>query len=556
LPQLKELLKDQDGFVRIEAARAILELSPDPFAELSESIEVLISGLKQKKPGLSQAAAQGLAGVGKEAVPALEELLTESSPTAVVNACDTLTMIGPPASDAVDRLLDLADADDLEVRAHALRALGAIGGDEKIVPVLAKALKSDSAVIRTQAAIGLGNFGEKAKSAVPELAAALKDDEEPVRRAAATSLGEIGPPAKDAVPNLVAALDDASGSVTLDAVHALARIGKPAVPALIERLERPEFQLLVAAVLEQMGPDAAPAVDSLTELLSSGDLELKREALLALAAIGPDAKSSVPELLKILKDEKSPVRPAAAYALGRIGDKRAVSALEEAVDSDNALLGLASIWALFQFDPEREDYIRIAVPRLTDALAAERPRIRREAATTLARIGVKAKEAVPALQKSLKDEDPGVRMESLVALAEIGPGSQAAVDDIVAILQEEDPAFRPVACYALGRIGSAAKAAAPLLRRLVAGRDPMTKTVAAWALVKIDPNEKDIATAIPLLAGALQRAPNPQMRVVAAETLGDIGGGSDAAREALTSAKEDSNETVRKVAAAALAKLK
>lgn len=148
-------------------------------------------------------------------------------------------------------------------------------------------------------------------------------------------------------------------------------------------------------------------------------------------------------------------------------------------------------------------------------------------------------------------------MESLVALAEIGPESASALDDIMALVHPGgDPTFRPVACYALGRIGKASKPAIPLLHRLVQSRDRVEKTVAAWALVKIEPNAEIIGIAIPLLATAVQEAVRPEMRVVAAETLGEIGAGSGAARDALVKAQKDSDESVRKAADAALKQLK
>ena len=101
------------------------------------------------------------------------------------------------------------------------------------------------------------------------------------------------------------------------------------------------------------------------------------------------------------------------------------------------MLGLTSIWALLQLEPNNEDYAKIAVPRLVAALTNDRPRVRLEAATTLGKLGPQSKSAVAALQKSLKDDHHEVRVESLVALAEIGVDSQPAVSDIIELLREE-----------------------------------------------------------------------------------------------------------------------
>ncbi|WP_010585918.1 HEAT repeat domain-containing protein [Schlesneria paludicola] len=558
LPQLRKLMEDSDAFVKIEAARAVVDISSEPIEKLEPASAVLISGLSHVSPGINQVAAQGLISAGKSAVPAVQKLLSGSNPAITNHACDVLGMIGPDSAEAVDRLLVLAESKDPDASWHAIRALGAIGAKpDQVVPILTKQLQNEVPVVRMHSAHALGAMGAAAAPAVPSLITALKDKDESVRRAAVSSLGRIGPAAEKAVPALITALDDASGSVTLDVAMALGRIGKPAVPALIEKLKTPGYQQLIAGVLEDVGPNASAAVPALTGLVSAGNPELSREAIMALAAIGPAASSAVPELSKVLKDPKSTVAPAAAFALGRIGAKQACPALRESLNApNNPMLRLASVWALLQLEPNNEEYIKIGVPRLAEALSSDRPRVRREAATTLGRIGQKAQSAVPALRKSLKDEDPEVRMESLVALAEIGPDCAVALDDIVTLLNEGDPAFVPVAIYACGQIGVAAKSAVPLLKRLLQSRDPVQKTVAAWALVKIDPNPETIKTAIPLLVTALQTSGRVDTRVVAARTLGEIGAGSTEAREALVTAKKDENESVRKAADEAIAKLK
>lgn len=558
LPQLKKLLDDSDAFVKIEAARAIVDISSEPIEKLEPAGAVLVAGLSHASPGINQVAAQGLVSAGKSAVPGVQKLLSGSNAAVTNHACDVLGMIGPESAEAVDRLLTLVESKEPDVSWHAIRALGAIGAKPaQVVPVLTKQLHNESPAVRMHSAHALGALGAAAAPAVPGLIAALKDKDESVRRAAVASLGRVGPAAEQAVPALISALDDASGAVTLDVAMALGRIGKPAVPALIEKMKVPGYQQLIAGVLEDVGPDASAAVPALTGLVAASNPELSREAIMALAAIGPASESAVPELTKVVKDPKSTVAPAAAFALGRIGSKQACPALKDSLNApNNPMLRLASVWALLQLEPNNEEYIRIGVPRLAEALSSERPRVRREAATTLGRIGQKAKSAVPALQKALKDEDPEVRMESLVALAEIGPDCAVALSDVVSMLNEGDPAFVPVAVYACGQMGTAAKTATPLLKRLMQSHDPVQKTVAAWALVKIDPNPETIKSAIPLLATALQSSGRVDTRIVAARTLGEIGAGSAEARDALLSAKKDESESVRKAADEAIAKLK
>ncbi|MFO0916745.1 MAG: HEAT repeat domain-containing protein [Planctomycetaceae bacterium] len=237
------------------------------------------------------------------------------------------------------------------------------------------------------------------------------------------ALVDIGPSAQSAVPALIMALDDTKGAVTVAAAGALGRIGKAAVPELVKKLKEPQFQQLVATVLAEIGPDAAEAAPGLLELAKSGGPETRREAILALAQIGPAAKQTAPELIKLLNDESFPFRGAVAFALGKMEAKEAIPALKQVVDAPkDSMLRLSSIWALLQFDPNNPEYAAIAVPRLAAALTDERPRVRKEVATTLGRLGAQAAKAVPDLQKALNDEIPEVRVEVIAALADIGRG--------------------------------------------------------------------------------------------------------------------------------------
>ncbi len=63
---------------------------------------------------------------------------------------------------------------------------------------LVKALKSKNAAVRKQAALALGDLGEKARAAVPALREALLDADENVQAAAAQALEKVGPAKADA----------------------------------------------------------------------------------------------------------------------------------------------------------------------------------------------------------------------------------------------------------------------------------------------------------------------------------------------------------------------
>ena len=491
-PQLKKLLDDKEPMIAVSAARAILEIESAKGPDVAQAQSVLIAGLKSDRHDVSAEAVHGLAMIGASAVPAIQALIGGPDMQTSVNACDALAAIGPGSAKSADQLMMAAKSTDATLRWHAVSALGDIGADPK-----------------------------------------------------------------SCVQCLIGALSDSDEQVKVSAEHSLRKIGKAAVPALVEGLTDESLHSLITSIIAEIGPDAAAAVPALTGMLGSKDADVRREAILTLAAIGPAANSVAPELIKMLGDKQSPNRPAAAFALGKMMAKSAVPALKDGMnDVDNPVLRLACVWALLQIDPTNEDYATIALPQLITALDNDNPAIRREAARTLARFGARAKSAVPALQQHLSDPNAPVRREALIALAEIGPDSQIAVTDILRILNDGNPALSPIACYALGRIGAASKAAVPTLNRILQGRDPHEKTVAAWALVQIMPNKETIEIAIPLLANALNRSENPEVRVQAAQTLGKIGSSSPIAKEALKGALKDSNASVRKAAELATSQLK
>jgi len=87
--------------------------------------------------------------------------------------------------------------------------------------------------------------------------------------------------------------------------------------------------------------------------------------------------------------------------------------------------------ALSQIGPQ-------AIPELRHALGSPEPRIRREAAGVLARMGPDAKDAVPDLIRLLDDEDESTRKIAARALGRIGPDAAAAVPALMRTLLESE----------------------------------------------------------------------------------------------------------------------
>src|SRR5262249_35184565 len=189
-------------------------------------------------------------------------------------------------------------------------------------------------------------------------------------------------------------------------------------------------------------PPANPAVEALASLELDPDVDrgFRREVLLTLARIGPEARAAVPVLLKILGDKEHTLRPGAAWALAKIGAQEAVPLLVGALsEAPNTRLHMVAPIALAVLAPDNEGYVRLALPGLIKLLDHERNHIRFEAATAIAIIGPRAKQAVPRLAAGLSDADPALRSVYLSALAAIGPEAIDALPGLLAALG--DPEF-------------------------------------------------------------------------------------------------------------------
>ena len=97
----------------------------------------------------------------------------------------------------------------------------------------------------------------------------------------------------------------------------VAEAGPQAVPALIEALKNDKAAYWACVVLRDIGPEAKEAVPALTGKLQDPRPEIRREAVLALAAIGEVAAPAVPPIVALLDDPQC--RTAATFALGRLG---------------------------------------------------------------------------------------------------------------------------------------------------------------------------------------------------------------------------------------------
>ena len=172
-------------------------------------VDALVARLRDEPDGhVREDITWALVQHADEAEPQLLALLTSDRPHDRFSGAHVLSKIGDPAHfDAVAPLVGDAHAD---VALKAYRAAANTGGagaadvlatrlGEAGVPALVAALESDDVDVRDHAVEALGYVGEDAAGAVDVVEAHVHDEHEPVRLTAVSALGQLG---EAAVPAL------------------------------------------------------------------------------------------------------------------------------------------------------------------------------------------------------------------------------------------------------------------------------------------------------------------------------------------------------------------
>jgi predicted Zn finger-like uncharacterized protein len=390
LPALRTALKDANPIVRTRVVMALPALRPEP----GDVVPELLHALDERDEGLRVAAAYALARLGpaaREAAPELHRRLVPGTPLTVRLWITHALWEIDHQSDEVLRVALAALREDpspamRKAAADILAPLGPLA--RPAVPDLCEALKHGDAGVRAAAARALGEVGPAARVVYPLLAALAKAEaEEPaVKEVCAAAAAKVGRPGREDVVNLVAALGDAAHpdyrATAVFTLYTLGKQAREAARALGKALgdKSTEVQKQALAALEELGPDAAPAVEDLRAAFKVGDPVFKARAADVLGKIGPKARAAVEELRGALKSDNLVVEFAVARALVAIDKAHAREALKvyrRALAEDEESLRVAAAGALAQLGPDaREAVPDLAAPwsRASRRCAAGRPR--------------------------------------------------------------------------------------------------------------------------------------------------------------------------------------
>ncbi|MEX2226647.1 MAG: HEAT repeat domain-containing protein [Dehalococcoidia bacterium] len=230
--------------------------------------------------------------------------------------------------DLIDRLVDLAEDsveydfnnvfmaglldDDVQVRTQSIKALWEYE-EADLARVLLRLLKDPEAMVRAEAALGLGRYLLRAEildkdlDVIPEIEEALRSvarDDLELTEVRGRAIEAIGVRAHEWVHDLI---EDAYASgerrLQISAVHAMGR---------------------------SADPDWLPTI---VEEMHNEDAEMRFEAAQAAGELGED--DIIPDLASLTQDEDAEVQEAAIAALGHVGGPAARSVLLSVASESN-----------------------------------------------------------------------------------------------------------------------------------------------------------------------------------------------------------------------------
>lgn len=357
----------------------------------------------------------------------LRRLLVDSSSPAVrERAAEALGEVAEEEDDMAAAIAGvLVEAaigdDDAEVRATAVDAIDAIGGEARR---------------RFFRELGGVDLEPDDDLPVQVLVDGLDHEMPEVRMAAANTIGHEG--AAEAVPTLVSALGDEDTRVRIRAARAAGRVGDPRTVrplCTVASGAPPRFRRVVAEALGEIGGEEA--LDALEPFLSDGHEEVRREAVHALGSF--EHCQPVDRLVGHFTDGVDEIRRAAALGI--------VDLLSKAPEADSHDLRSAVVEALST--THEGPVVEALVELFEESTKAHR---RRNAAWLLGRVSADQDAAVDTLVAALADDDEMVRQFAATSLVEMdAPGVESA------LLEALDTTFgegRAMMIFVLGKIGS------------------------------------------------------------------------------------------------------
>ncbi|MGH7999330.1 MAG: HEAT repeat domain-containing protein [Brasilonema sp.] len=318
IPRLIDILKDEDAEeeLRTYAARILGDFkNPNAIPALMELLKT------NESDELKEIAATALGQMGSVAMSSLTELLAEEQTRLL--ATQMLSYIRQ--KETIAPLLSVVQDSQVAVRAVAIEALSSFH-DNRVPPVLLKALNDVAAPVRREAVVGLGFRPDlrEALDLVAKLQPRLYDIDQDVCCAAVAAVSRMGSEA--AVQQLFQVLVSPNVPIRLqlEAIRALSWVG---TLSGLEYLQQALHQLQFPTVWQEI----------VTVLGRVSDTTLTDKAAEILLEMLPQNHPGV---------EIANIKSAIALSLGQLGKKQAIDALTQMLADEDAQVRLHASAAL------------------------------------------------------------------------------------------------------------------------------------------------------------------------------------------------------------------
>jgi HEAT repeat protein len=339
------------------------------------------------------------------------------------------------------------------VRANAVRALGEIGDDRAIEPLIG-ALNDTHSNVQMKTLEALGKF--KDQKILGEIIPFLGSKDQQLRNVAEKSFIAVAKRTAQARVYVyrkdgVRYIAESRNQVPKGINYSELMIHPDTAEKLIHALNTFDFKTGILKVLVKFEDDRIEP--HLINLLEDASPQVRTRAISQLYHHAQ--KPTVPHLIEALKDKDNGVRKEAARILGYLKDKRAVQPLLESLNDTNVRVREASATALGQLGDKKT--INPLIERLNDS----NDNVRGAALSSL--VNFDDPRIVELTIKMFKDESRHVRRCAVWNIKK--KPDKRAVESLILLLSDPDSDIPCLAAQALGDIGDK-RAVVPLIKAL------------------------------------------------------------------------------------------
>jgi HEAT repeat protein len=246
--------------------------------------------------------------------------------------------MGALVSQKVPALLEGLASPDPEERRRACLSAPENPSAILFADALGEALGDPEKAVARAASDALVEIATRIGSVESAIRAALRSELPSRRWSAALTAARIGPPGPSLLPALVEALESPDGDVRWAAARVIVETGRvhgevlPLLVAMVRSGEPALRRRMAIFALRELAPDRIEAAEALADATRDTDLQVRRAAFTAMAALTAPLPSLEKRLLEAIREDSDAAsRRLAALALGEIGGRNPGAISEEAI---------------------------------------------------------------------------------------------------------------------------------------------------------------------------------------------------------------------------------